>query len=134
MLTVFHSRLDSVISKLALGTDRINAKLAARYLSNSRGRDKHAAAIIEVCSHHYYGFWHRLYHVQKLYKLLANADDVHTAAHITALSEFALYSSDHFEERSEDIVRFLVQDLVYREVDKVRTIAFDSGTLNNEIG
>jgi hypothetical protein len=59
--------------------------------------------------------------VQKLYKLLANADEVDIAAHITALSEFALYSSDHFEERSEEIVRFLVQDLVYREVGQVRT-------------
>ena len=72
--------------------------------------------------------------MQKLYKLLANADDVHMAAHITALSEFALYSSDHFEERSEEIVRFLVQDLVYREVDRVRTITFASGLLNKEIG
>jgi sister-chromatid-cohesion protein PDS5 len=54
--------------------------------------------------------------------MLPKADDEHIVAHVTALSEFALYCPDQFEEKSETIVKFLVQDLIYRPADKVNII------------
>jgi len=34
--------------KLALGTDRVHAKYAARYITNTRGKEKNAALLIDV--------------------------------------------------------------------------------------
>lgn len=36
------------MNKLALRADRVNSKYAARYIANSRAKDKHATVIIEV--------------------------------------------------------------------------------------
>jgi hypothetical protein len=36
------------MQKLALGPDRLNAKLASRYICNAKGKEKRSPVIIEV--------------------------------------------------------------------------------------
>jgi hypothetical protein len=42
------SRLDILMMKLALGKDQVHAKYAARYITNSRNKEKNSAALIDV--------------------------------------------------------------------------------------
>ncbi|PVF91902.1 hypothetical protein CPB86DRAFT_777592 [Serendipita vermifera] len=96
------SKLDGVMQKFALGSDRINAKYASRYISNAKGKEKHSPVVIK-----------------KLYEALKKADGHQMVAHIAALTEFALYRPDEFEERSEDIIRLLLSNqVVHRNVEK----------------
>lgn len=63
-------------------------------------------------------------HSQKLLKALNNADDEYIVAYISALSECALYAPTQFEGKGEEILRFLLQDLIHREVESVRNPSF----------
>ncbi|KAG8757054.1 hypothetical protein FRC14_002423 [Serendipita sp. 396] len=94
-------KLDSVMIKTALGGDRAYAKYAARYLSNSKEKDKSTQTLVD-----------------KLATMLPKADDEHIVAHVAALAELARYMPATFEEKSEDIVRFLFKDLVHRPVEQ----------------
>jgi hypothetical protein len=56
---------------------------------------------------------------QKLSEVLKKADTQALVAHIAALTEFALYRPDEFEEKSEDVIRFLLSNqVIHRNVEK----------------
>lgn len=42
------SRLDALMMRLALGKDQVHAKYAARYITNSRSKEKNSAILIDV--------------------------------------------------------------------------------------
>ncbi|KAG8829342.1 hypothetical protein FRC17_006732 [Serendipita sp. 399] len=54
---------------------------------------------------------------QKLAVTLHKADEEHLVAHVAALAELAHYTPTPFEEKSEEIVRFLLKDLTQRSVE-----------------
>lgn len=59
------------------------------------------------------------YCLQKLSKLLVKArNDSDLAAHIAALGEFAFHTPNQFEEKSDVIVKFLLKDLLYRDIEE----------------
>jgi sister-chromatid-cohesion protein PDS5 len=107
------SRTIERIRKHALGSDLRHAKFAARFLAFTKNSRKICGEVVEVdfvilslpflCS---------LVGVQTIVNSLHDAEPAFLAAHVTVLAQLARFAPDAIEEKSEEIVTFLMRNLL----------------------
>ncbi|KAI9511424.1 armadillo-type protein [Russula earlei] len=83
------------IVRFALDSDHRHAKYSARLLATSKNKEDFCVDIINTISED-----------------LKNVDDQKLVAHITVLAEFAQNAPDAFESKSEEVMNFIVKQIL----------------------
>lgn len=93
-----------------------HAKFSARLLTKSRNSESLCASVVEVNTNWFLSFRFYLFSLQKIADSLADVDSDKLAAHVAVLVEFARHIPETFERRNEDIMKFLVKNVLMKEL------------------
>lgn len=106
-------RTNERVERFALDSNHRHAKYSSRLLATSKNKDDLGLAIINVCFCLVSPVIKSLILItQTISKDLENVDDQRLVAHVAVLAELAHEVPDAFESKSEEIMNFIVKQIL----------------------